>query len=546
MTLRDRVAQLVMIHSFGEAPPARSKAFQDFARLVRDVRVGGIIVVNRVVGGSARNAEPHAMAAFLNRMQRLARVPLLAGGDFERGASMRVAGTAKFPHLMAYGAAGDAKLIYQLGAATAQEARALGIHWVFAPVADVNNNPENPIINTRSFGENPESVAAHVRAFIEGAHSDPRNPVLVTAKHFPGHGDTNVDSHIGLPTLGADRARMEKVELVPFRAAIEARVDAVMTAHMAVPAYESEPVPATVSKNVLTGLLRKELAFGGLIVTDAMDMQGLARQFPPDEAAVRAIEAGADVLLMPPDPEAAIRGVVNAVKEGRLTEKRINESVARLLAAKVRVGLHRRKLVPIEEISDVVFSEEFAEQAQLAADRAVTVVKNEGGVLPLKTPESACLYVLAESRYGQGGRRLIEEARARSKAMKTVLLDPQVSQIEIESTLEKMQGCSVNVVAAFVSVAAYRGNVALGGNYPALVESLSKRQAPLVLVSLGNPYLIRAFPGVAAYMATFSTAPTSEVAAVKALLGEISGTGRLPVSIPGVAELGAGQPLAKL
>ena len=220
MTLRDKIAQLIVITSYGEAPSSRTAEYRDFVHAVRDLKVGGIIVINRVVNGSVRNAEPYAMASFLNRMQRLTKVPLLVGGDFERGASMRVSGTPKYPHLMAFGAAHDLALTRKLGLMTAREARALGVQWVFAPDADVNNNPENPIINIRSFGENPADVAANVRAFIEGAHSEPANRVLVTVKHFPGHGDTDTDSHMSLPHLGADKERMRSLELVPFREAI--------------------------------------------------------------------------------------------------------------------------------------------------------------------------------------------------------------------------------------------------------------------------------------------------------------------------------------
>jgi beta-N-acetylhexosaminidase len=309
MTLRDKIGQLIIIHSYGENPRARSKAWKEYVHAVRDLRVGGVVVINRVVGGSVRNAEPHAMAAFLNRLQRLAKVPLIAAADFERGASMRVSGTAKFPHLMAFGAADDPELTRALGAATAKEARAMGIQWVFAPDADVNNNPDNPIINIRSFGEDPQLVARHVQAFIRGAHADPADRVLVTAKHFPGHGDTSVDSHMELPSLAADQSRMDAVELVPFRAAVQAGVDSIMTAHMSVPAYESELVPATVSRKILTGIIREKLGFGGLIVTDAMDMQGLVKQFTSGEAAVRALEAGVDVLLMPADPDSVVKAV---------------------------------------------------------------------------------------------------------------------------------------------------------------------------------------------------------------------------------------------
>jgi beta-N-acetylhexosaminidase len=480
------------------------------------------------------------MAAFLNRMQRLAKVPLLVGGDFERGASMRVAGTAKYPHQMAYGAANDLQLTRALGAATAKEARALGVNWVFAPVADVNSNPENPIINIRSFGENPELVASHVKAYIEGAHSDPSNRVLVTVKHFPGHGDISVDSHIGMSKLEADRARMNEIELVPFRRAIDARVDAVMTAHMAVPAVEPKDIPATVSASVLTGLLRTDLRFPGLIVTDAMDMQGLTKEFPGGEAAVRAIEAGVDVLLMPPNPQAAINAVVAAVQQGRLTQKRIEESAARVLAAKARVGLARNKLVNVEEIGDVLDSPELADQAQLAADKAITLVKNENSILPLRNPDKACLYVLTESRYGQQGRRLVEEVRGRSKLMEAILLDPEMSTIEMNEYVAKAADCEVVVVGAFVTVGAYRGNVALSGDFPALMRSLLSGSRPVVMVSLGNPYLLRSYPQVSSYLATFSPAVTAEAAAVKALFGEIATSGKLPVTIPGVAAYGDG------
>ena len=538
MTLRDKVAQLVIITSYGEAPSSRSAAYRDFVRSVRDLKVGGMIVVNRVVGGSVRNAEPYAMATFLNRMQRLAKVPLMVGGDFERGASMRVSGTPKYPHLMAYGAARDLNLTRGLGLATAREARALGVHWVFAPVADVNNNPENPIINIRSFGENPADVAAQVRAFIEGAHSDPANRVLTTVKHFPGHGDTAIDSHMGLAQLGADKARMDALELIPFREAIQAGVDSVMTAHMSVPAYEPEEIPATVSPKVLTGLLREQLNFGGLIVTDAMDMQGLTKQFPGGEAAVRALEAGADILLMPPNPEAAIKAVLAAVKEGRLSEKRIHQSAFRILSAKARVGLHKKKLVDLEQISDLIDSTDAEEQAQAAADKAVTLVRNNANVLPLTNPAGSCIWVLSESRYGQQGRRFAEEVRNRAPNVRLQIFDSQVSGSEMEQALQKAEACDAHVVAAFVSVAAYRGNVGLGGQYPVFMEKLGASGTPVALISLGSPYLLRHFPDVAAYVATYSPAPTSEVAAAKAILGAIRMTGRLPVTIPGLAKYG--------
>jgi beta-N-acetylhexosaminidase len=414
------------------------------------------------------------------------------------------------------------------------------VHWLFAPLADVNSNPDNPIINVRSYGEDPAAVAAHVRAFIEGAGSDPRNRVLVTLKHFPGHGDTALDSHLGRAGIAADRARLERVELVPFRAGIAAGADAVMTAHIAVPALEPRPIPATVSTAILTGLLREELGFHGIIATDAMDMQGLSAQFPPGEAGVRAREAGADVLLIPPAPEETVNAVVAAVKSGRLSARRIDQSVARILAAKARVGLQRNRLVDLEAIGDVIDAPDGMALAQSHADAALTLVKNDGGLLPLKRPGVACYVVLAENRFGMQGRRFVEELRRRQPKASAALLDPALPETELDATAARLSQCETAVVAAFVSVAAYRGDVALAGGFPKLVESLIASGKPVALVAFGNPYLLRRFPRAAAYLAAFSTMPTSEVAAVKALLGEMAIHGKLPVSIPGLASVGDG------
>ncbi|HET9321147.1 MAG TPA: glycoside hydrolase family 3 N-terminal domain-containing protein, partial [Bryobacteraceae bacterium] len=302
LSLREKVAQLVMIPFTGHSLSTRTKEYRKFVHLIRDVRVGGLILVNVAQGRLVQRAEPHELASFVNRMQRLSRLPLLVSGDFERGASMRVSDTTVFPHAMAFAAAGDPALTRYEGEVTAREARALGVQWVFYPDADVNNNPDNPIINIRSFGENPQVVSQHVAAFIEGAESDRRNRILTTAKHFPGHGDTAIDTHLGLATITADRKRLNDVELIPFRAAIAKGVDSVMTAHISVPAIDPADVPATLSPAILTKLLRDELGFHGLIVTDAMDMGGITVRYAPGEAVVRAVLAGVDALLMPPVP----------------------------------------------------------------------------------------------------------------------------------------------------------------------------------------------------------------------------------------------------
>jgi beta-N-acetylhexosaminidase len=407
-------------------------------------------------------------------------------------------------------------------------------------VADVNNNPDNPIINIRSFGENPQDVAAHVKAFIAGAHSDKRKFVLTTAKHFPGHGDTAVDTHLNLATISADRERLESLELVPFRAAIEAGVDAVMTAHLAVPALAPPELPATLSPAILTGLLRQQLGFKGLVITDSLGMGGITTGFSGGEAAVRALEAGADTLLMPADPEAAIRAVVGAVESGRLTSRRIQESVVKLLEAKERLGLARQRSVDLEAIGDVLDDPAVNDRAQEIADRAVTLVRNSGNLVPLAAPERTCFVVMSEGRYSTEGQTFTQEVRKRLRDAALAALDPSMTRADVDEALHKLPACENYAVAAFASVTSGRGSVGLAGELPQAVETLLATKLPVALIALGNPYLLRSFPGLAAYFATFSTVPPSETAAVKALWGEIQIRGHLPVTIPGQANYGEG------
>lgn len=540
LSLHDRIAQLIIVRGYGDYPPSDNAEYRKFTRWIVDDHVGGFIVAGHIRNGSVVNAQPFEMATFINHMQRLTKTPLLVGSDFERGASMRVAQTARFPYFMAFGAAHDLAATRELGATTAREARTLGITWVFAPDADVNNNPDNPIINTRSYGEDPQAVAAGVSAFIEGAHSDPQQYVLVAAKHFPGHGDTSEDSHMQVAKLDQPRERIESVELVPFRAAIQHGADAIMTAHMAVPAFEPQQLPATLSPNILTGLLRNELDFKGLIVTDAMEMQAITSLYSQGEAAVRAIEAGADVLLMPIDPDACIRAIETAVSHGRISLQRINTSAAKVLAAKQRAGLFRNRLVSLDAISDDLEEQKADHLAQRVADEALTLVKDDKHLFPATNPDGACLVVMAENEFSQRGEALASELQRGMPGLKTYLVNPNVPDTLLTAISQDVAHCTKLYVAAFITVGANRGSVALEGGLNAFLTTLMHGTVPLALISLGNPYLLRDFPDVAAYAATFSTSATSEVAAAKGILGLIAIGGKLPVSIPGIAKVGDG------
>ncbi len=541
LSLHDRIAQLIIVRGYGDYPESSNHEYERFVHWIHDTHVGGFIVAGRIRNGDVIPAQPFEMAAFINHMQRQAKTPLLVGSDFERGASMRVAQTARFPYLMAFGAARDVEAIRQLGAATAREARALGVNWAFAPDADVNNNPDNPIINTRSFGEDPQAVAADVSAFIDGAHSDPGNYVLLSAKHFPGHGDTADDSHMHLARLDQPKERIESLELVPFRAAIAHGVDSIMTGHLAVPAFEPEPIPATVSRNVLTNLLRDELGFKGLVVTDALEMQAVTSLYPSGEAAVRAIEAGADVLLMPPDPEACIHAIMTAVGKKELSLQRLNASVLKVLAAKQRVGLFRNRLVNLDHISDDLEEQKLDELAQSVADRAFTLVKDEKHLFPMTSADGSCLVVMSEGEFSTRGQTLVHALKAAATAAMTVYVaHPSMPDPLLADFATDIARCKQVYVATFITLGANRGNVALQGGLNQFLKTVLVGPAPVALISFGSPYLYREFPTVSAYAATFSVAGTSEVAVAKAMLGEIAITGKLPVSVPPLATIGDG------
>lgn len=534
MSLREKVAQLVIVTANGDVFSTKSPDYEKYRHWVADLRVGGIIINNASQYGLVRNAEPHALAVFLNQMQKLAKTPLLVASDFERAASMRVIGGTRFPHSMAFGAANDVAATKYEGLIAAREARALGIHWIFAPVADVNNNPLNPIINLRSYGEDPEQVSRHVAAFIEGAHSDPANRVLVTAKHFPGHGDTDVDSHLGLPRLEVPRERLDAMELKPFESAIAHGVDSIMTAHISVPALEPSGMPATVSANVLTSLLRDELKFKGLIVTDAMTMQGLSMLFDSGQGSVKSLQAGADLLLMPPDPEKAIRAVIGAIEDGRISRQRLDQSVARVLAAKISLGVTKKKVVNLDAISDILDSPEAAEKAQSVADHAVTLIRNDREILPLSASGRPCLITITELRISQFGQRTIQEFRRRAPNGRVIPLDTSLPFSALEATAGDMNSCSAIVAASFASVSADLKDVR------PFLEKLAQGSVPFVLLPFENPYLLTLIPEAPAFLTTFSSSVPSEIAAVKAMFGEIPITGHTPVTIPGFARLGDG------
>src|SRR6267143_819793 len=395
LTPREKIGQLIVPWLAGSYAAFDDSTFQLAERWVDSLRVGGLIIS---VGS------PFDIAAKLNALQERSRLPLLISADLEWGPGMRIVGATAFPQIMAVGATGQAADAYTIGSAAAIEGRAVGIHVNFAPDADLNNNPLNPIINTRSFGEDPGAVARLVQAYVKGLRD---HGMLATLKHFPGHGDTQTDSHLGLPVITADYRRLDTLELVPFRAGIAAGADVVMSAHIAFPAVTGSDDPATLSAAVLTGVLRDSLHFAGLVVTDALTMGAIVAKYGAGEATVRAFIAGSDLLLMPADPDSAINAMTAAVLGGRISHDRLDESVRRMLEIKRRLGLVTHRVVALDSIMTIVGSKRFQDAANDLAVRALTLVRDVGGGLHALRgkPSRFALIAYADENNGAVGAR---------------------------------------------------------------------------------------------------------------------------------------------
>jgi beta-N-acetylhexosaminidase len=562
MSLEEKVGQLFMIWARAEFLNVKSPEYLRLRDTMNNYHIGSFALTVRYEAPFLYHNEPYEAAELLNRLQNDAKLPLLVAADFEVGLSNRLNGTTAFPNAMAIGATGRPDYAEAFGRITGEEARAIGVHWNLFPVADINSNPENPIINIRSFGEDPGQVGELVSRYIRGAHS---SGMLVTAKHFPGHGDTATDSHLGLARVSGDRARLESVELAPFREAIQAGVDAVMVAHVTVPALDPAPNSvATVSPAVVGGLLRRDLRFPGVIVTDALDMAGLTRLYSSDigREAVDAFKAGNDMLLIPPDVDAAVRRVMAAARSGQIPRARLDESVLRILRLKASLGLDRARLVDLGRLDAVVGRPENLAAGQQMADDALALIRQNGAVLPLGragTSAAALPYqnqvqvgnrlvvvIFSDDVRLEAGRMLERQIRARVPDANVIYTDPTLAGGLSDTILGAVKTADKVVVAVYASPmpgkAASDGNALsqAGASAPLLHAILAAAPRTNIVIALGNPYLAKEYPEVQNYLCTFSAAPVSETSAVKALFGEIDVRGHLPVTIPGIAGRGEG------
>ena len=572
MSLEEKIGQMFVIWSRAQFMNVNSQEYLNLRDTMHKYHIGAFGLTVRYEDGFLYKNEPLEAAMVINQLQQDSAFPLIFAADFERGLGMRLNGTTSFPHAMAFGATNNVEYARESGRITAQEARAIGVQWNWFPDADVNSNPANPIINTRSFGEDPKEVGAMAAAYIEGAHEF---GMLVTAKHFPGHGDTDTDSHLAVPHVNADQGHLESVELPPFQTAIKAGVDAILVAHIVVPALDPDPNHvATISPAIVTDLLQKQMGFKGLVITDALDMNGLTKLYQPGpkgagRAAVDAVKAGNDMLLIPSDLDGSYHGLLEAVRSGEIPESRIDESVLKILHAKASVGLNKAKLVDIGSVTRVVAKPQSLATAQRISDAAVTLVRDNHRVLPLKPmprgtnagssayqpPEElqnrTLVLIFTDDARSDSGRTLDQEIRLRIPDASVIYVDPRSAAGMTQPVMDAARQAKTVIAAVFVVPVAGRvvrnaaggiaNQVALPNASAVLVQTVVQAAADkTVVVAMGNPYIGDQLPGVQTYLCTFSNASVSEISAVKALFGEIPMPGRLPVTIPNIAERGMG------
>jgi len=561
MSVEERVGQLFMVWARVRFMNQDSPEIRQLSDQITRYHVGAFAMSVPVEGMFLHKSEPYEAAMLLNQLQHQSKLPLLIAADFESGLSSRLTGATVLPQPMAFGAAGKLEFAETFGEITAQEARAIGVHWNFFPIADVNSNPVNPIINTRSFGENPERVGALVAAYIRGARS---HGMLTTAKHFPGHGDTATDSHLGVAQVPGDLARLDSVEFPPFRKAIDAGVDAVMVAHVTVPALEPDPNRvATTSSAIVTQLLQQKLGFRGLVVTDALDMGGLTHLYAANigRAAVEAFKAGNDLLLIPADLDASFRAIVDAVNTGEISRERLDRSVRKILEAKAVLGLQRARMVDIDAIGKIVGAPASQTAAQRISDEAIALVRANTQVLPLTAEGNSSTsplpyqgnqeihnrlvaVVFSDDVRLELGRTLERQLRFRVPDAHIFYVDPRIASAASDEILRATRDAEEVLAAVYaVPVPGARTGIETSSTDPfgtLLQKIIDQAAQKTIVVAVGNPYLAKDFPAIQNYLCTFSTASVSEISAVKALFAEIPVEGHLPVTIPGFAQQGEG------
>ena len=538
LTLRQRVGQMMMIWVLGDYTSSQDPGFMSIVEQVKTLGVGGLVM---------SLGSPIEVAAKVNYLQGLATVPLIVASDVEPGLgrleggvfapSLMSGGSATvLPSNMAIGADGRVQDAEAAGRIVGAEARAIGIQMAFAPVVDVNNNPSNPVINVRSFGEDPRRVAQLSAAFVRGVQAA---GVVATPKHFPGHGDTDVDSHLGLPVIPVSRARLDSVELVPFQSAIRAGAAAMMTAHIALPKAYGDKTPATLSQALMHGLLRDTLGFTGVTVTDAMTMNGIVKGYGVEESTLRAVDAGDDIILMPPSVPAAINAIMEAVENGRISSARIDSSVRRILELKIRTGAISRPVVSLAHLRDSVGTPAHVAVANDIASRAITLLRDPGKLIPVSRNSSVMVITYAADGEITAGNAFVDEVRARSTRETVVRLSPRSGTRELDSLVRRARSSSRVIFYSYTRTLEGAGKLAIPRPIALFVSKLAST-GKLIFVAGGNPYQLRQLKAVPTYLVTYGRGEALERAAARAVFGASDIVGTSPVTLPGYFKRGDG------
>ncbi len=522
MTLEEKAAQVIFPRISGKYFSWDALEFQKALHEVKDLKVGGIIL---------GTGDVYESAFIINKLQKESKIPLLISSDFERGLAFRIDGTTSFPSNMAVGAANDSLLTYQMGKIISIEGEAIGIQQNYAPVSDVNTNPNNPIINVRSFSDNVNLVKKLSVAVIKGMQD---GDMIATAKHFPGHGNTSVDSHRRLPTIPGTKKELFKVELPPFESDIKNGVMSIMVGHLHVPAFESRDIPATLSKNIVTDLLKKKLGFNGLVVTDAMGMHAITNSYNTDQAVIKALNAGNDVILLPHNTGEAIKAIVDAVKKGEISDKRLNDAVTKILIAKKWAGLDKNRFVDISKIPFKVATNSHWEIANKLARKSITLVKDENNLIPLSSDtriKYASISILDNDQAGV--EKLFNSTLSQeTNNLRTVTVLENSNRSIYRSALRAAKRSDIILLSVYTKIRAYSGKIGLNRSEPKLVRDILSLKKPVVLLSHGNPYILSTFPGAKTYLCNYGENNLSEIALADALFGEIPIQGKLPINIP--------------
>jgi beta-N-acetylhexosaminidase len=559
MSVDAKVGQLIHVGINARFANQDSPFFKELQRNVVENKIGGIIFFGAPIYETVHLA---------NRMQEMTEIPMIMALDAETGIGMRFEDAINFPWAMAIAATGNPDYARKVGEITGREAKAIGIQHVYSPVLDVNNNADNPVINVRSFGENPEDVARFGVAFIDGVQSQ---GVLATAKHFPGHGDTNVDSHRGLPIIDYSLERLEKTELLPFRRAVEAGVGSIMIAHISLPQIDPEEakplknfmqgdaehgaeivsqsatIPATLSAKVQTGILRNDMGFKGLIVSDAMSMSGLTIYFSQDEAGVRAFLAGTDILEKPADVDAMMRGLKEAVRSGRIPEERLNDSVRRQLAWKYELGLSKQKITPLDQIDRLVSNSESAALTDEIASKAVTLVRNDAGLLPLDRNAKVAVLGISNGFDGPNTMNtLVATLKQNGVQFKSAYLEENSTNEQIAAARKAVNEADIVITGLYGRVrSGAKNSVGIPENGAAILRDLIASDKRVIGISFGNPYILGSFPQMKTYIVSYGDMPSLQRASAKAILGLLDFSGKLPISLPSLYPRGTGIQLSK-